>query len=67
MTEKELSTRSMLDETESGGEIPAMNYKLIQDTFEKLLEATANLLERDWPAKYHPVDSARVVFFQSLG
>jgi len=56
----------MLDETKTGGEIPAMSYKLIQDTFEKLLEATANLLERDWPAKYHAVDSARVVFFQGL-
>jgi hypothetical protein len=30
------------------------------------MEATANLLEREWPEKYRQVDSARVVFFQSL-
>jgi hypothetical protein len=46
-------------------DIPAMDYKMIQDTLEKLCEATANLLEREWP-KHYRVDSARVVFFQSL-
>ena len=43
-----------------------MNYKWVQETLEKLFEATANLLEREWPAHYRQVDSARVVFFQSL-
>lgn len=43
----------------------AFDYKVIQDTLEKLCEATANLLEREWPAELK-VDSARVVFFQNL-
>jgi len=41
------------------------DYKLIHETLEKLCVATANLLEREWPAKYK-VDSAREVFFQSV-
>ena len=42
------------------------DYKVIQDQFESLCEATANLLEREWPKAYQHVDSARVVFFHSL-
>jgi len=56
----------MLDEVQMGKEKGEMDYKLIQDTLEKLMEATANLLEREWPKHYQHVDSSRVVFFHSL-
>src|SRR5262249_44358381 len=43
-----------------------LDYKLVRDTLEKLCEATANLLERDWPQARYQVDSARAVFYQTL-
>lgn len=36
---------------------------IIHERFEKLLVSIANLLEREWPARYQHVDSARLIFF----
>ena len=55
-----------MEDTKFTKEKGEFDYKVIQETLEKLCEATANLMEREWPAKYRQVDSARVVFFQSL-
>lgn len=56
----------MLDDVHRGKEKETLDYKLVQDTLEKLMEATANLLEREWPQAYRQIDSSRVVFFHSL-
>lgn len=55
-----------MEDTRFTKEKGEFDYKVIQETLERLCEATANLLEREWPAKYERVDSARVTFFQSL-
>lgn len=43
-----------------------MNYKVVNEDLEKLFEAVANLLEREWDDRYRNVDSARVIFFTSV-
>jgi hypothetical protein len=44
----------------------ALDYRKHGDELARLFEATANLLEREWPQRYKQVDSARTVFFQSV-
>lgn len=44
----------------------ALDYRKYSDDLARLFEATANLLEREWPQKYKHVDSARTIFFQSV-
>ena len=55
-----------MEDTRIDRERDALDYKLIQGNLETLFEATANLLEREWPAHYESVDSSRVAFFQSI-
>jgi hypothetical protein len=55
-----------MEKTESKKEKGELDYQKYGADLARLFEATANLLERDWPAKYRPIDSARVVFFQSI-
>src|SRR6266478_6540973 len=43
-----------------------LDYRKYGDDISRLFEATANLLEREWPAKYKHIDSARTIFFQSV-
>jgi hypothetical protein len=43
-----------------------LDYQKYGDDLARLFEATANLLEREWPARYKQIDSARTVFFQSV-
>jgi hypothetical protein len=43
-----------------------LDYQKYGDDLTRLFEATANLLEREWPSKYRHIDSARTVFFQSI-
>jgi len=45
---------------------PPLDYRKYSDDVSRLFEATANLLEREWPAEYRHVDSARTIFFQSM-
>jgi hypothetical protein len=40
--------------------------RLIQEPLAKILAATANKLEREWPTRYQLIDSARVVFFTRI-
>lgn len=55
-----------MEEKESTKEKGALDYQKYGVDLARLFEATANLLEREWPAKYKQIDSARVVFFQSV-
>jgi hypothetical protein len=43
-----------------------LNYQVIKPELLNLFEATANLLERQWDARYAKVDSARVIFYQMI-
>ena|SRR2546423_12893152 len=43
-----------------------LDFQKVQGEFERLFEAIANLLERDWGQRYINVDSARTVFLQSM-
>lgn len=43
-----------------------LSYKVFQDRMEKLFEATANKLEREWDIRYKYVYDARITFFQSF-
>lgn len=43
-----------------------LDYLVIQRDLEQLFEAIANKLEREWPARYQHVDSARTIFFQNV-
>ena len=44
----------------------ALDYRKYSDDLARLFEATANLLEREWPQRYKHIDSARTIFFQSV-
>ena len=44
----------------------ALDYRKYSDDLARLFEATANLLEREWPQRYKYIDSARTIFFQSV-
>jgi hypothetical protein len=43
-----------------------LDYQKVNRELVTLFEATANKLEREWPARYANVDSARVIFYQSV-
>src|SRR5687767_4146977 len=43
-----------------------LDYQKYGEDLARLFEATANLLEREWPTRYKDIDSARTVFFQSV-
>jgi hypothetical protein len=43
-----------------------MNYQVVSDDLKNLFEATANKLEREWPARYRGIDSARTIFFMLI-
>lgn len=43
-----------------------MTTKSMAMIWRDYFEATANLLEREWPTRYRHIDSARTVFFQSV-
>jgi len=49
--------------TKLSKEKPPLDYRKYSDDMSRLLEATATLLEREWPAKYQHIDSARTIFF----
>ncbi len=44
--------------------IDTFDYKLIRDDFHRLLVATGNRLEREWPAKYAHAKDGQVVLLQ---
>ena len=52
-----------MDEANTKGEI---SYRVFQDRMEKLFQATANKLEREWDSRYRHIYDARITFFQSL-
>jgi hypothetical protein len=39
-----------------------LDYQKVKRELVTLFEATANKLEREWPARYARADSARVIF-----
>ena len=43
-----------------------LNYQVVSDDLKNLFEATANKLEREWPARYRGIDSARTIFFMLI-
>lgn len=43
-----------------------LDYQKVKRELVTLFEATANKLEREWPERYARVDSARVIFYQSV-
>jgi len=45
---------------------PPLDFGVIKDRLEELLEAAANFLERDWPPRYSNVDSARIIFYTRM-
>jgi len=55
-----------MEDTKFTKEKGELDYQKYGDDLARLFEATANLLEREWPAKYRQIDSARVTFFQSI-
>ncbi|MDX6384206.1 MAG: hypothetical protein QOK48_1779 [Blastocatellia bacterium] len=55
-----------MEKSDARKEKGELDYQKYGADLSRLFEATANLLEREWPAKYKPIDSARVVFFQSI-
>jgi hypothetical protein len=42
-----------------------LDYQKVRRELVTLFEATANKMEREWPARYTHVDSVRVIFYQS--
>jgi hypothetical protein len=55
-----------VNNAESTKETGELDYQKYGAELARLFEATATLLEREWPTKYGAIDSARVVFFQSV-
>lgn len=47
-------------------EEPSLDFGVIKNQLEDLLEASANLLEREWPRRYANVDSGRVIFYTRM-
>jgi len=44
-------------------DIPHLDFGVVKEKLEQLLEASANFLERAWPSRYDNVDSSRLIFF----
>jgi hypothetical protein len=55
-----------MEEVQFGKEKEPFNYKLVQENIEELCIAIPRLIERQWPKEYNHVDSARIIFSQSL-
>lgn len=47
-------------------DVQALEFAVVKDDLEKLLEASANFLEREWPTRYANVDSGRVLFYTRM-
>jgi len=43
-----------------------LDWQVIKEKLEELLEACANHLEREWPAKYAHIDSSRIIQFTRM-
>ena len=44
----------------------SLDAAVVQPKLEELLEATSNLLERQWPTRYSDVDQARILFYTRM-
>jgi hypothetical protein len=53
----------MSNEIDKKGMMP---YQAVKERLLNLFEATANKIDREWPAKYRTVDSSRTLFFQLI-
>ncbi len=51
-----------MDDTRFINEKGELDYQKYGADLARLFEATANLLEREWPTKYKQIDSARTIF-----
>lgn len=47
-------------------DIPALDFDVVKDRLGELLQASANLLEREWPARYSNIDSSKIIFFTRM-